>query len=102
MSLLNVYNICYFFLCIRCKLTLQVHSKHIKIIKKKKKAQTKLVNLKKKGRRQVTKPKILFITLFMSLFTLFIYRKKEHKSMTEKKIKKKSDEQSILNKPKVL
>ena len=25
---------------------------------------------------QVTKPKILFITLFMSLFALFIYRKK--------------------------
>ena len=51
---------------------------------------------------QVTKPKILFITLFMSLFALFIYRKKEHKSMTKKKIKKKNDEQYILNKPKVL
>ena len=42
----------------------------------------------------------------MSLFALFIYSKKEHKSMTKnnnnnKKIKK-SDEQYILNKPKVL
>ena len=56
---------------------------------------------------QVTKPKILFITLFMSLFALFIYRKKEHKSMTVKKLykkkkKKKNYEQYILNKPKVL
>ena len=42
-----------------------------------------LVNLKEKirGKRQVTKSKIRFITLFMSLFALFIYRKKEHKSM---------------------
>ena len=58
---------------------------------------------KKEGKRQVTKPKILFITLFISLFALFIYRKKEHKSMTGKKINKKikSDEQYILNKPKV-
>ena len=47
-----------------------------------------LVNLKEKirGKRQVTKSKIRFITLFMSLFTLFIYRKKEHKSMTKKKV----------------
>ena len=36
------------------------------------------MNLKEKkgGKRQVTEPKILFITLFMSLFALFIYRKK--------------------------
>ena len=49
-----------------------------------------LVNLKekKRGKRQVTKSKIRFITLFMSLFALFIYRKKEHKSITEKKNKK--------------
>ena len=38
---------------------------------------------------QVTKPKILFRILFMSLFALFIYRKKEHKSMTEKNNLKK-------------
>ena len=52
---------------------------------------------------QVTKPKILFITLFMNLFALFIYRKKEHILMTGKKKKKekKNDEQYILNKPKV-
>ena len=50
-------------MCIQCKLTLQVQSKHIKIIflkikkkkkkkkktKKKKKPQTKLVNLKEKN-----------------------------------------------------
>ena len=39
----------------------------------------------------------------MSLFALFIYRKKEHKSMIrKKKEKEKNDEQYILNKPKVL
>ena len=49
------------------------------------------MNLKEKkgGKRQVTKSKILSITLFMSLFALFIYGKKEHKSMTGKKFKKK-------------
>ena len=47
-------------------------------LKEKKQAQTKLVNLKEKkgGKRQVIKQKILFITLFMSLFALFIHRKK--------------------------
>ena len=46
------------------------------------------MNLKeeKGGKRQVTKSKILFITLVMSLFVLFIYRKKKHKLMTGKKI----------------
>ena len=66
------------------------------------------MNLKEKkgGKRQVIKQKILFITLFLSLFALFIYRRKKkahthtHKSMTKRK--KKSDEQHILNKPKVL
>ena len=39
---------------------------------------------------QVTKPKILFITLFMSLFALFIYKKKRaHIDDWEKKEKKK-------------
>ena len=49
------------------------------------------MNLKEKkmGKMQVTKPKVLFITLFMSLFAFFIYRKKEHKSMTVKKLYKK-------------
>ena len=42
------------------------------------------------------KPKILFKTIFISLFVFFfIYWKKEHKSMTEKK-NKKNDEQYIL------
>ena len=51
---------------------------------------------------QITKPKILFITLFMSLFALFIYRKKRaHINDWEKKEEEKNDEQYILNKPKV-
>ena len=37
---------------------------------------------------QVTKPKILFITLFISLFALFIYRKKSTNRWLEKKKKK--------------
>ena len=52
---------------------------------KEKKVQTKDWKEKNGGKGKVTKPKILFITLFISLFTLFIYRKKEHESMTEKK-----------------
>ena len=79
-------------MCIQCKLILQIQSKYIKILKKnifkKKKTQTKLVNLKKKkGKKQVTKPKILFITLFMSLFALFIYRKKSTNRWPKKKKK---------------
>ena len=59
------------------------------------------MNLKEKkkgGKRQATKPKILFITLFMSLFALFIYRKKRAQIDDWEE---KSDEQYILNKPKV-
>ena len=80
------------FVCIQCKHTLQVKSKHIKILKKKEKKSSNQVSElegKKREKRQVTKPKILFITLFMSLFALFINRKKEYKSMTEKKVIKK-------------
>ena len=40
--------------------------------KKKKKTSSNQVGELEGGKRQVTKPKILFITLFMSLFALFI------------------------------
>ena len=44
-------------------------------------------------KRQVTKPKILFITPFMSLFAFFIYRKKGAQiNDWKKEKKKKSDE----------
>ena len=64
-----------FFVCIQCKLTLQVQSKHIKTkIKKKKKNSNQVCELegkKKGGEMQVTKPKILFVTLFMSLLNVY-------------------------------
>ena len=75
----NVYNICYFL----CVYNVSLHYKQKvniqRSFKRKKQAQTKLVNLKEKkwGKRKVTKSKILFITLFMSLFALFTYRKKK-------------------------
>ena len=68
-------------MCIQCKLTIQVESKHKKDPLKEKKTSSnqvgELEGKKKGGKRQVIKPKILFITLFMSLFALFIYRKKK-------------------------
>ena len=68
------------FVCLQCKLKLQVQSKYIKILKKKKKLRTKLAYLKEKRKKkkkkerkrvahQLTKPK----TLFMNLLAQFMY-----------------------------
>ena len=65
-------------MCIQCKLTLQIKSKHIKDPLKEKKTSSNQVGElegKKWGKRKVTKSKILFITLFMSLFALLYIEK---------------------------